>query len=116
MKRELEISPSHVPARLRLAEAIVKEEQFDEAFRLADEAVKVEPNNPRTHQVLSEVLVAKGDLQTEIRELELSRQQSPKNIRAHWGLLRAYTSAGRADDAKQEKEQIERLGQAQAQP
>jgi len=116
MKREVEISPSEVPARLHLAEAIVKEEHFDEASRLADEAVKLEPNNPRTHQVLSEVLVAKGDLHTGIHELEVARQQSPENMRAQWGLPRAYTSAGRADDARQEKEQIERLGQLQVQP
>src|SRR5882762_5105592 len=41
MKRELEVSPFHVPARLRLAEEYVKEDQPEEALRLAQEAVRV---------------------------------------------------------------------------
>ena len=38
MQRELEISPSHVGARLRLAEEYIKEQKFDEALRFSEES------------------------------------------------------------------------------
>lgn len=109
MKRELEISPSHVPARLRLAEQYVKDEHADLALPLAEEVIKLEPKHGLAHMVLGEALVAKGDLAAGIRELETAREYAPETIRIRWDLLRAYTSAGRGDDARREKDEIERL-------
>jgi predicted Zn-dependent protease len=116
MKRELEVTPSHVPARLRLAEEYVKEERPDEALQLAEEAVHLEPEDPLAHMILGEVLVAKGDLVRGINELEMAQNKSPERVRIHWDLLRAYTSTGRTADAKREKDEIERLGSAEARP
>lgn len=109
MKRELEISPSHLPARLRLAEEYVSEQKLDEALSLAEEAVKLEPQHAPAHLMLGEVLVARGDLAGGIRQLETARDKEPQNVRPHWDLLRAYTAADRASDAKREKEEIEKL-------
>jgi tetratricopeptide (TPR) repeat protein len=109
MKRELEISPSRLPARLRLAEEYVKEQKLDQALPLAEEAVKLEPDHAPAHLILGEVLIARGDVTAGIRELEQARDQAPQTVRAHWDLLRAYTAAGRSDDAKREKEEIEKL-------
>jgi predicted Zn-dependent protease len=109
IKRELEVSPFHVPARLRLAEQYLKDEQLDEALRLSNEAVKLEPKESSAHMMLGEVLVAKGDLAGGIRELETSETESPQTVRTRWDLLRAYTTAGRKQDAQREKEEIEKL-------
>jgi tetratricopeptide (TPR) repeat protein len=114
MKRELEISPYHVPARLRLAEEYVREQQIDPAFHFSQEAAKFEPENPHAHMILGEVLIAKGDLTGGIQELESARSQAPESVRIHWDLLKAYTSAGRDDDAKREKEEIENLNRPKA--
>lgn len=116
LKRELEISPSHLGARLRLAEEYVNEQRLDEALQLAEEAVKLEPESPLAHMILGEVLVARGDLAKGINELETARNQTPGRVRIHWDLLRAYTSTGRTADAKREKDEIERLGSAEARP
>lgn len=109
MKRELEISPSHVAARLRLAEQHVKDEHPDLALPLAEEAIKLEPKHGLAHMVLGEALVAKGDLTGGIRELETAREYAPETIRIRWDLLRAYTSAGRSEAARREKDEIEKL-------
>lgn len=109
IKRELEISPFHVAARLRLVEEYLKEERFDESLMLAEEAVKLEPKDGPAHMMLGEVLLAKGDLAGGIRELEASEKQAPETVRTRWDLLRAYTTAGRKDDAQREKEEIEKL-------
>jgi predicted Zn-dependent protease len=114
MKRELDVSPFNVPARLRLAEEYLKEESITEALTLALGAVRLEAKDGNTHMILGEVLVAEGDLGNGIRELETAREASPQIIRIHWDLLRAYTAARRNDDARREKDEIEKLGHAGA--
>jgi predicted Zn-dependent protease len=109
LKKELQVSPSTVPARLRLAEEYVREQHLDLALPLAQKAVKLDPSLGSAHMVLGEVQVAMGDVAAGIRELEAARSQSPQTVRIHWDLLRAYTRAGRSNDAKREKEEIEKL-------
>jgi len=115
MRRELEISPSHVGARLRLAEEYIKEQKFQEALGLAEEAVKLAPETAPAHMVLGEALVGKGEAARGVAELETARNQAPESARTHWDLLRAYTSAGRSADAKREKEEIEKLSRPESQ-
>jgi tetratricopeptide (TPR) repeat protein len=112
LKRELEISPSNVPARIRLAAVYLENQELDQALALALEAVKLDPNYGASHMMLGEVKVAKGDLSEGIKELETARDQQPLTPRIHWDLVRAYTAAGRAEDAKREKEEIEKLSRS----
>jgi predicted Zn-dependent protease len=114
MKRELEVSPFHVPARLRLAEEYVKEERPEEALPLAQDAVRFEPGYAPARMMLGEVLIAKGDLAGGIRDLETAEKGAPQTVRIHWDLLRAYTAAGRSNDAMREKEEIEKLNRPDA--
>jgi tetratricopeptide (TPR) repeat protein len=116
MKRELEISPSHLGARLRLAEEYLKEQQLNQALPLAEEAVKLDPASALAHMILGEVLVAEGEVGKGIGELETAREETPSRVRIHWDLLRAYTSAGRPADAKREKDEIEKLGTSETRP
>jgi tetratricopeptide (TPR) repeat protein len=112
MKREIEISPSHTLARIRLAEHYLQQEQIDQASPFAEEAVKLEPERASAHMVLGEVRVAKGDLAEGIKELETARDKDPLTVRIHWDLLRAYTAAGHPEDAQREKDEIEKLNRA----
>ena len=116
MQRELEVWPSNVGARLRLAEEYIKEEKFDQALALAEQAVELEPNSSASRLILGEALVAKGELTKGIAELEKARDQTPERVRTHWDLLRAYTSVGRSEDAKREKEKIEEISRPAAKP
>jgi predicted Zn-dependent protease len=116
MKRELEISPSHVGARLRLAEEYVKEQKFDEAMKYSEEATKLEPKSAAAHMMWGETLVAKGDTAKGIAELEQAEKLAPETVRTHWDLLRAYTSVGRSSDAKREKERIEEVTRPETKP
>jgi len=115
MQRELQVSPFSVPARLRIAEEYIKEERVADALPLAQEAVKIDPKRGVTHMMLGEVLVAKGDIAAGITELEAAREKAPDTVRVRWDLLRAYTSSGRSEDAKREKEEIEKLSHPSAQ-
>lgn len=111
MKRELEISPSHVPARIGLADEFLKEGQLDEGLGLAREAVKLDPTSAPAHMVLGEILTAKGDLPGAIQELRTASDEAPEVKRVHWDLARAYTAAGRTDEATKEKAVIQKIVQ-----
>jgi tetratricopeptide (TPR) repeat protein len=112
LKKELEISPAHIPARLRLAAYYLQNLQLDQARKMADEAVKLDPQYPASHMILGEVEVAKGDIPAGIKELERARDGQPMTTRVHWDLLRAYTAAGRTEDATREKNTIEQITRA----
>jgi tetratricopeptide (TPR) repeat protein len=111
-KRELEISPSHVLARVRLAEQDLARQQPEQALTLAQEAVKLDPKRASAHMIVGEALVAKSDLAGGVKELETARDLDQSNSRIHWDLMRAYISAGRTEDAKREKAEIEKLNSA----
>jgi predicted Zn-dependent protease len=116
MQRELEISPFHVLARVRLAEEYVKEGKLDLGLSLAQEAVKLDPKDASTHLVYGQALIAKGDSAGGIHELETARDQAPEIVKIRLALLRAYSAAGRSADASQEKAAIEKLILPRAQP
>lgn len=116
LKREVEISPDHVLARLRLADIYLKQEQPEQAQKFAEEAVNIEPNQASTHMLYGEVLAARRDLPNAIHELEKARELAPQVVRTRFDLLRAYASAGRTEDANREKEAIEKLRQPATAP
>jgi predicted Zn-dependent protease len=109
MKRELEISPAHVFARVRLAAQYLEQQQVEEALPLAEQAAKLDPHLASAHMLLGEAYVTKGNIVEGTRELEAARENDPSSSRIHWDLARAYASAGRAEDAKREKQEIEKL-------
>jgi len=114
-ERELEISPSHVLARVRLAEQLIAQRDFDRALMLAQQAIKLDPKRASAHMLAGEALLAKGNAGDGIKELETARDIDPTVVRAHWDLLRAYVVAGRKVDADREKQAIERLSDRNSQ-
>lgn len=114
-EREMEISPSHVLARVRLAEQLIAQRDFDRALTLAQQAIKLDPKRASTHMIAGEALLAKGNAGDGIKELETARAIDPTVVRAHWDLLRAYIAAGRKEDADREKQAIEKLSDRNSQ-
>jgi tetratricopeptide (TPR) repeat protein len=110
MKRELQISPSHVPAKLRLADQYLKDQRADDALELARESVALEPKEASAHMILGEALAAKGDSQGAIQALDTALQEDPQTVRIRWDLVRVYSAAGRVEDAARQKEEIQKLG------
>ena len=113
-ERELEISPSHVLARIRLADHLISQRDFDRALALARQAVKLEPKRASAHMLAGEALLAVGNAGDGLKELESARDCDPGVSRTHWDLLRAYAAAGRKEDAAREKQEIEKLYHAKS--
>ena len=113
-ERELEISPSHVLARIRLAEHLIAQRDIDRALALARQAIKLEPKRASAHMLAGEALLAAGNAADGLKELETAREDDPSVSRTHWDLLRAYAAAGRKEDAEREKLEIEKLHHAKS--
>ena len=89
-ERELEISPSHVLARIRLAEHLIAQRDFDRALALARQAIKLDPGRASAHMLAGEALLAAGNAGDGLKELETAREDDASVTRTHWDLLRAY--------------------------
>jgi len=109
--RELEISPSHVPARLQIAFEYLKRGEAAQALPVAVEAEKLAPDHFAAYLALGQVLLEMNDIQRAIPELERAATLAPGSPQAHFMLARAYTRAGREADAARARAEFTRLDQ-----
>jgi tetratricopeptide (TPR) repeat protein len=110
-RRELEISPSHVPARLQIAFELIKRGEPAQARAPADEAAKLAPDHFATRLAVGQVLLEMNDVDGAIPELEKAATLAPGSPQTHFMLARAYARAGRTADAERERAEFTRLDQ-----
>jgi tetratricopeptide (TPR) repeat protein len=101
-RKELEISPRHVPAMLELAQFEIDSSDLTVALSLARNATEIEPTNPDTHQILGRALLAAGQAKESAHELEWAERLSPQSSAIHFHLAAAYRELGRKEDAQRE--------------
>lgn len=111
-RRELEISPRHVPARLQIAFELIKRGDAAAARQSALEAVALAPQHFASHLALGQVLLELDDLPASVLELERAVALAPVSPQAHFMLARAYARAGRTADAERARAEFTRLDQA----
>jgi predicted Zn-dependent protease len=109
MQRELEISPGHVMARVRLADEYLKADKLDLARSFAAKAVELDPGSSAARLTFGEVLLKSEDIAAAVRELEAARDLTPWVSRVRWVLSKAYFSAGRKADGEREAAEVEKL-------
>ncbi|HXG65352.1 MAG TPA: tetratricopeptide repeat protein [Blastocatellia bacterium] len=108
-RRELKISPSHVPAMLQIAFEYLKRNEHETALPWAEKSVQLAPNLFPARNVLGRVLLELGQVERAIKELEAGVKLAPDSPEMHYALARAYTRAGRKADAAREREIFQRL-------
>lgn len=108
-RRELEISPDHVPARLQLAFEYLRRGEPGAARPPAEEAVQRQPHYFASHLALGQVMFELGRLQEAIAAFELAVTLAPESAQTHFMLSRAYARAGRTADAERERQEFVRL-------
>ncbi len=101
-RKELEISPQHVPAMLELAQFEIDSSGLTEALSLARHAAAIEPSNPDTHHILGRALLADGQAKESAQELEWAERLAPQSSALHFHLAAAYRELGRKEDAQRE--------------
>jgi tetratricopeptide (TPR) repeat protein len=108
-RRELKISPSHVPSLLQMAFEYLKRNEHEAALPLAEQAAQLAPKMYPARNVLGRVLLELGQVDRAIKELEEGARLAPNVPEMHYALARAYTRAGRKQDAARARETFQRL-------
>ena len=108
-QRTLELQPTHQPAMVQMAFEYLKREQFNDALPLAERAVQLAPQMFPARNVLGRILLELGQIDRAIKELEEGVRLEPLSPEMHFALARAYTRAGRKQDADRERETFKQL-------
>jgi tetratricopeptide (TPR) repeat protein len=110
MKKELEISPAHVPAIVTIASEYLKRGDYKNALTYAQKAVDIDPQSFPAHTLLGRVY-SEGKLDTTrgVQELEIARKIAPNSPEVRIALAEAYTKVGRKDDATRERQEFLKL-------
>ncbi len=109
LNEELRLQPRSLPALITLALEYLNQNRPDAGLPLAREAVKVDFGSFAAHNVLGRLLVAKGEIEEGIKELETSRRIAPDSPQTHIALASAYAKAGRNEDAAKARAEFLRL-------
>ena len=111
-KRELRASPNHYHAMLQIAYELNKEGKYEEARPHAEKAMALAPNLFAAYNAFGRVLLETGDVERAIEVLEAGMKLAPDSPELRFSLARAYTRAGRPDDAARERAEFLRLDKA----
>jgi predicted Zn-dependent protease len=102
-KKELEVNPSSAVAEVMLAWIPLMQNDGSEALPHARKAVADDPALPSAQFVLGRALSETGDTKDGIAHLEATMQLQPDNLEVHIALAKAYSKAGRKEDARRER-------------
>jgi len=105
MKKELEVSPNHVPALVAIAAELLRGQEYRGALPYAEKAVETDVNSFAAHAILGRALV-EGDIDKlrGVKELETARTLQPLSPQVRLALGTAYAKVGRNADAARERQ------------
>jgi len=102
--RVLELDPQYQPAMVQMAFEYLKRDQYNDALPLAERSVQLAPKMYPARNVLGRVLLELGQIDRAVKELEEGVRLAPSIPEMHFALARAYSRAGRRQDADRERE------------
>jgi tetratricopeptide (TPR) repeat protein len=108
-RKELEVSPTNAAARLQLAFEYLKRGEFQSGVPYAREAAAALPNDFAARHVYGRLLLETGRVQEAVAQLENAVRLAPDSPQSHFALARAYSRAGRKQDAEREQAEFQRL-------
>ncbi len=110
-KQEIANQPNDVFSRLRIA-SIEYKENSAAGIPYAEEAVKLDPQQPFGHYLLGLLRLDTDDFKNAIPELEIAQKAFPNESRIFLALATAYSRAGRKEDAVKARIRFKRLNDA----
>jgi tetratricopeptide (TPR) repeat protein len=112
-RREIEVSPDHAPARLKIALEHMRRGEGQTGLPYAEEAVRLAPELPPARYILGRLLLTTGDDERAVSELERAARLDPDNPQVRFSLSQAYRRVGRSDDARRAHEKFVELEKEQ---
>jgi len=113
LRREIENMPGHLPARLLIADTMLRLKDFAGGLPYAEEAVRLSPRLALARYLLGSLLTGAGQGARAVTELETAARLKPDEPRIHYALSRAYEQAGRREDARRSLATFARLKKEQ---
>jgi len=98
-----------VPARQQIAFEYIRRGEPAKGRRYAEEAVKLAPQSFAARNALGRILLSLGEVERAVEELETGVKLAPDSPQMHYQLARAYTKAGRKEDAARARKEFLRL-------
>ncbi|HBY63001.1 MAG TPA: hypothetical protein DEH78_24535 [Solibacterales bacterium] len=108
-RKELEISPEHLPALVSLSMEYLKRGEPANARPFAERAAKLAPGNFAARAAYGRALVENDELAPGIAELEMAVRLAPDSPQVRIALASAYAKAGRKEEAARERAEFARL-------
>lgn len=118
-RQALEVDPNLTDAYARLAYAMVigtiyfeakpVDEILEEALRLAKRATRLDDQDAMAHFALGRTLLARGQYEPSVRELETAIELNPSFVQAHCGLGDSLAYSGRLGESIPRFEEAVRL-------
>ena len=93
-KRE---SPSEVDTYLKLGNVYLNSGKVDDAFKEYENALKIQPDNPRVHYVMGNVYQERGEIDKAEKAYKKAVDLSPRYLKALEGLAQVYEKKGEKD-------------------
>ena len=113
LRREVQNTPGHLPARLLIADTKLRLKDFAGGIPHAEEAVRMSPRLALARYLLGSLLVGAGQTARAVGELERAARLMPDEPKIHYALSHAYERAGRREDARRALAAFARLRRRQ---
>jgi protein O-GlcNAc transferase len=110
LTRALARSPEYLPARVRLAEALLDAGKLEESRTLFETVIKEPPAEPAAAVGLGRIAAARGQHEAAIVYFERAVALFPELAAAHYGLALSYRAVGRQEDARRALSLHDRYG------
>lgn len=101
---------------LDLATMLIRNDRVEEARPYLLDALKLNPNNSKSHLQMAIVLEKTGDLAGALQELQRTVNLDPTKADAHYRAARIYQRLGKKDLADREFALFQRISQTQRRP
>jgi tetratricopeptide (TPR) repeat protein len=108
-QQELIINPGHAASYYKLADADSRVQKFDEAERLLQRSIWLDPTATGPYVLMGKVLQKKGEPALAVRSLQRAISMDPNNAIPHHLLGQAYRDLGRTEEAERELKLAEQL-------
>lgn len=113
-KKEIARDPSHVPARLQIANEYLVRGNTEEGVRFAQEAVRLAPGEFTAHNILGRLYLKAGDAAAAVQSLETAIRLAPKSAESHFALANAYQRTGKPAEAAKHRRIFAELEKARS--
>ena len=108
-RQELAINPGHAASYYKLADADSRIQKFDEAEKLLQRSIWLDPTATGPYVLMGKVLQKKGEPALAVRSLQRAISMDPNNAIPHHLLGQAYRDLGRTEEAERELKLAEQL-------